>query len=266
MAVSLKQNDKKNKECNTFCGTKFKVLSKKGLACFLALILILLGCYNFILLPRLDVWGATAEEVAMPLPGDALIPGKPIWKMTVATTIDAPPEKIFPYFLQVGQDRAGFYSFDALERFFGFGIYNTYTIEPKWQQLGAGDFVTFHKSGMGMRVHSVTPNKNITMITNGLEPNHPLPHGKWEMLLTPLFPAQAGDYVAWNWDFNLFPLPDGKTRVVVRCLASAQGNPLSILFFKHAFALPSDIMDIEMLRRVKQLAEGTYPLPATRAE
>ncbi|MGK2888812.1 MAG: hypothetical protein ACSLEN_05925 [Candidatus Malihini olakiniferum] len=97
------------------------------------------------------------------------------------------------------------------------------------------------------------------MITHGLEPNHPYCKVKWEMLLTQLFPAQDGDYVAWNWDCNLFSLPDGKTCVVVRCLASAQRNPLSILFFKHAFTLPSDIMDIEILRRVKHLAEGTYP-------
>lgn len=237
------------------------LLTLKGLAVALAALTALFCLYDFVLLPILDVWGATSEEVAMELPGDALIPGEPMWKMTVATTIDAPPEKVFPYFLQVGQDRAGFYSFDRLERLFGFGIYNTYTINPDWQNLKAGDFVTFHKAGMGMRVHSVVPNKNIVMITNGLEPDHPLPPGKWEMLLTPLFPPEKGDYVAWNWDFNLFPLPEGKTRVVVRCLASAKGTPLAVFFFKHAFALPSDVMDIEMLRRVKALAEDRYDIP-----
>ncbi len=255
MVVTTKQQACKKKG-NFLC----RVLTFKGIAALLAIFVLIFLLYDLIVLPRLDVWGATQEEMTMPLPGDKLIPGKPMWKMTVATTIDAPPETIFPYFQQVGQDRAGFYSFDWLERFFGFGIYNTYTIEPKWQNMKAGDFVTFHKSGMGMRVHSVTPNQNITMITNGLEPWHPLPQGKWEMLLVPLFPPEKGDYVAWNWDFNLFPLPDGKTRVVVRCLASAKGSPLSIFFFKHAFALPSDIMDIEMLRRVKLLAENKYPL------
>lgn len=162
--------------------------------------------------------------------------------------------------MQAGQDQAGFYSFDRLESGLGFGIHNTYTIEQKWQGRKAGDFCAFHKSGMGMRIHSVTPNRNLIMITNGLEPNHPLPPGKWEMLLAPLFPPGKGDYVAWNWDFNLFPMADGRTRVVVRCLASSKGNPLSKFIFKHAFALPSDVMDIEMLRRVKMLAEGTYPL------
>jgi len=234
------------------------LFTRKGIAALCLALLIVFCVYDFLILPRLDVWGATPQEVAMTLPGDALIPGTPMWKMTVATTISAPPEKIFPYFLQAGQDKAGFYSADWLERACGFGIHNTYTIEPKWQETKPGDFCTFHKAGMGMRIQSVTPNRELVMITNGLEPNHPLPPGKWEMLMTPLFPPSKGDYVAWNWDFNLFPQPDGSTRVVVRCLASSKGTILSKFIFKHGFALPSDIMDIEMLRRVKLLAEGRY--------
>jgi len=232
------------------------LLTKKGMAALCAVFLICFCCYDFLILPQLDTWGATKEEVTMALPGDPLVPGKPIWQMTVATTINAPAEKVYPYFLQAGQDKAGFYSFDWLERLMGFGIRNTYTIEPKWQNAKAGDFCTFHKAGMGMRIHSVTPNRNLIMITNGLEPNHPLPAGKWEMLLQPLFPPSKGDYVAWDWDFNLFPQPDGTTRVVVRCIASAKGNAVAKFFAKHAFAIPSDIMDIEMLRVVKGLAEA----------
>lgn len=234
--------------------TKKKVLSSLGL------VFLVFSCYNWILLPTLDTWGATDEEITMPLPGDSLVPGEPIWQMTVAKTINAPAEKIFPYFLQASQDKAGFYSFDWLERLFGFGIYNTYTIKPEWQTTKAGDFSTFHQSGMGMRIHEVIPNKRLTMITNGLEQNHSLPKGKWEMFMNPLFSQDKGEYIAWNWDFNLFPQADGSTRVVVRCRATAKGNPVSVFLFKHAFAFVSDVMDIEMLRRVKMLSEGTYPL------
>lgn len=224
----------------------------------LVALLVAFSLYNFALLPVLDVWGATPEEIAMVLPGDDLVPGEPVWQMTVATNIDAPPEKIFPYFVQAGQDKAGFYSFDWLESALGFGIKNTYTINPEWQDLKPGDFCRFHQAGMGMRIHEVVPNRRITMITNGLEQNHPIPEGTWEMFWNPLFDRAKGHYVAWNWDFNLFPQGDGKTRVVVRCKFSAKGSPVSIFLFKHFFALPSDIMDIEMLRRVKKLAEGTY--------
>lgn len=257
MSVGEKKQETAKK---SFLGLIKNLGIKKIIAMCAVLVVFGFCLYDFVILPRLDVWGATDEEIAMELPGDNLAPGKPFWAMTVATTINAPPEKIFPYFVQAGQDKAGFYSFDWLESALGFGIHNTYTIEPKWQNLKAGDFCTFHKSGMGMRIHSVTPNRNITMITNGLEPNHPLPPGKWEMLWTPLFSLEKGNFVSWNWDFNLFPLADGKTRVVVRCVAKGKGNPLAISIFKHAFALPSDVMDIEMLRRVKRLAEGNYPL------
>jgi hypothetical protein len=236
------------------------LFTPKGCIAACLTILMLFLIYDFVVLPRLDTWGATPEEAAMPLPGDSLVPGPGPWQMTVATTIKAPPEKIFPYFAQMGQDKAGFYSFDWLERSFGFGIHNNYTIEPKWQDVKPGDFCTFHKAGMGMRIAEVTTNRHLAMVTNGLDPNHPLPPGKWEMLLKPLFPPSKGDYVAWNWDFNLVPQTDGSTRVIVRCHTAMRGSSLAKFFAKHAFALPSDIMDIEMLKRVKGLAEGTYPL------
>ncbi len=236
------------------------LFSKKGMAILGVVVVVVFCLYDFVILPRLDVWGATPQETAMSLPGDSAVPGETMWMMTVATTIQAPPEKIFPYFLQMGQDKGGFYSADWLERAFGFGIRNTYTIEPKWQTTKAGDFCTFHKAGMGMRIQSVTPNRNLLMVTNGLEPNHPLPEGKWEMPLQPIFPPAKGEFVAWNWDFNLFPQDNGSTRVIVRCRATGKGNAVKKFFAKHAFALPSDIMDIEMLRRVKLLSEGSYPL------
>ena len=235
-------------------------ISWKGAVAALAAIVVVLCLINLVILPVLDHLCATREEAKMALPGDSWVPGEPYWQMTVATTIKAPPEKIFPYFLQAGQDKAGFYSFDWLERLIGFGIYNTYTIEPKWQGTKAGDFCTFTQQGMGMRIVSITPNRNLLMVTNGLDRNHLLPPGKWELLWTPVFDPAKGNYVAWNWDFNLFPQPDGTTRVIVRCKHTSRGNWLARLIFKSAWAVPSDIMDIEMLRRVKALSEGTYPL------
>jgi hypothetical protein len=232
----------------SLCTLKTSIAACAGLIAFFFV-------YDFVVLPRLDTWGATPEEAFMTLPGDSSVPGAGPWQMTVATTIKAPPEKIFPYFVQMGQDKGGFYSFDWLERAFGFGIHNTDTIEEKWQHTKAGDFCTFHKAGMGMRITEVIPNRHLLMVTNGLEPNHPLPPGKWEMLLQPLFPPSKGDYVAWNWDFNLFPQVDGSTRVIVRCRTAMKGNAVAKFFAKHAFAVPSDIMDIEMLRHVKELSE-----------
>src|SRR5512133_2736335 len=59
-------------------------------------------------------WGATAEEVSMSMPGDDLVPGCQVtW--TRAITIDAPPDSVWPWLVQVGFGKAGFYSNDLLD-------------------------------------------------------------------------------------------------------------------------------------------------------
>jgi hypothetical protein len=54
-------------------------------------------------------WKATGEEQAMPLPGDDLVPS-PVAQTTHAITINAAPQQVWPWLVQVGQGRAGFYS------------------------------------------------------------------------------------------------------------------------------------------------------------
>ena len=55
-------------------------------------------------------WGATDAEVAAAMPGDELVPGAYVF-CTRAITIDAPPETVWPWLVQVGFGQAGFYSF-----------------------------------------------------------------------------------------------------------------------------------------------------------
>ena len=54
-------------------------------------------------------WHATEAERAMPLPGDDLVPA-PVVQTTHAVTIGAPPDQVWPWLVQTGQGRAGFYS------------------------------------------------------------------------------------------------------------------------------------------------------------
>src|SRR5690349_6473826 len=54
-------------------------------------------------------WGATDAEVTAPMPGDELVP-EPSFSATRAITIDAPPEAVWPWLVQLGYGRAGFYS------------------------------------------------------------------------------------------------------------------------------------------------------------
>src|SRR4029079_4776397 len=60
-------------------------------------------------------WGATAEELAAVMPGDGLIePAQ--YRATRAITINAPPEAVWPWLVQAGCLRAGWYSDDLLDQ------------------------------------------------------------------------------------------------------------------------------------------------------
>jgi hypothetical protein len=93
--------------------------------------------------PWMDRWGSTAEERALPLAGDELVPDAE--QQTHAVTIDVPPEAVWPWLVQMGQGRAGFYSHDRLERLVGAAIRNAEEIHPEWQHLAVGDLVRTYR-------------------------------------------------------------------------------------------------------------------------
>lgn len=78
---------------------------------------------------------ATPTEVRRPLPGDALI-AHPIVSLTYAITIDVPPDRVWPWLVQMGCGRAGWYSYDRLDNG---GRPSSTRIQPAWQQLAIGD-------------------------------------------------------------------------------------------------------------------------------
>jgi hypothetical protein len=98
----------------------------------------LFGMYVAVLHPWLIGWGATAEEQQIALPGDERDPAPYV---TRAIDIDAPPSAVWPWIVQMGQDRAGFYSNTWLENLFGADIHNANSLHPEWQQRSIGDRV-----------------------------------------------------------------------------------------------------------------------------
>ncbi len=85
-------------------------------------------------------WGATDDEVASSLPVDSLVaPGTRA--MTRAITVHAPIEEVWPWLVQIGQDRAGFYSYTWLENLVGAGMHNARSVHPEWQARRRGDSV-----------------------------------------------------------------------------------------------------------------------------
>ena len=84
--------------------------------------------------------GRPRGDDSLPLPGDDLVPGATIIE-THQIDIDAPAATVWPWLVQLGYERGGFYSFDLLERLAGVGITNARRIEPRWQDLAVGDQV-----------------------------------------------------------------------------------------------------------------------------
>ena len=82
-------------------------------------------------------WGSTAAEQQMVLPGDDLLnhAGQSTW----AITINAPADVVWQWLVQIGQDRAGFYSYDWLANLTGANIHSADEIHPEWQNLAVGD-------------------------------------------------------------------------------------------------------------------------------
>jgi hypothetical protein len=77
--------------------------------------------------------GSTEGEREMSLPGDALN-ADPAWQTTRGLTIDAPPDVVWSWLIQHGQDRAGFYSYDWLENLVAADIHNVNEVRPEWQE------------------------------------------------------------------------------------------------------------------------------------
>ena len=95
-------------------------------------------------------WGATKEECQMRLPGDQLV-GDPVIQATEAVWIDASPSAVWPWLLQMGQDRGSLYS-EALANLIGLRFHNADRVDPGWQQLAVGDVVRLAPQGwMGLR-------------------------------------------------------------------------------------------------------------------
>src|ERR1700739_4601040 len=84
-------------------------------------------------------WGTTRDEFARVMPGDAII-AKPTRSATQAVTVDAPPDDIWPWLVQMGYQRGGLYSYDWLDRLFGIlDRPSANRVLPEFQRLAVGD-------------------------------------------------------------------------------------------------------------------------------
>jgi len=191
-------------------------------------------------------WGATEDEIQRSLPGDELVP-HPKGDYTHAITIRAPASEVWPWLVQIGQGRGGFYSYEWLENLVGCNIHNADRIIPEFQHLEVGDSVQLHpKKGYPYTVAAIELGRALV-----LQMRVATQTGN-TFKLTDIAPEK---YQNFSWVFFLDELDEGTTRLISRTrndwnqsLANAQvfsiWGPISL------------VMDRKMLLGIKQRVEA----------
>jgi len=114
-------------------------------------ILALTLLYRFPVRRWFSRWGTTDEDLTRVMAGDSVI-SNPTHSATHALTVDAPPEDIWPWLVQMGYRRGGLYSYDWLDRLFGYlDRPSANRILPEFQQLSARDVIPLGR-GQGFPV------------------------------------------------------------------------------------------------------------------
>ena len=170
--------------------------------------------------PWMLSWGASDAETEAALPGDELA-GWPKGGPTRAVTIEAPPEQIWPWLAQIGQDRGGFYSYEWLENLAGCRMRNASEVHPEWQRREIGEKVLLHPA-LGLAVARFDPGRALVL-------------------------------EGWG-AFVLEPLDGDRTRLLAR--GHAPKNLPERLYNLLLMELPHFIMERKMLLGIKARGEG----------
>ena len=195
------------------------------------------AAYAFLVRPWHLRWGISEEESTMPLPGDEVKPDAGI-SVTHAVTIDAPPDAVWPWLVQIGQGRGGFFSYDFIENLFGLDVHNVYDIRPDLQGLKVGDFVrSAHEGWLGGRFDD-----KAGWFVVALEPNRIL--------------VLRDEIEHGSWSFILKPLPDGRTRLLVRARGERPAGILKHILHYGVFEPAHFVMERKMMLTLKEIAEA----------
>jgi hypothetical protein len=171
-------------------------------------------------------WGATREELARSMPGDEIV-NRPIFNATRVVTINARPQDIWPWIVQIGFGRAGWYSYDMFDNL---GRHSFERIVVELQHTKVGDLVPLGPGeGSGMLVKEFAPNRSM------------------------LWWAGKNEQTTWAW--GLYPTFDGTTRLVTRVRAPfSWRQPMSAVWL-----LLDEVADFPMMRKcllgIKRRAE-----------
>jgi hypothetical protein len=202
------------------------------------------GAYIGLVRPGMLRWGATDEELLQSYPGDDLLESKRL-NLTNAISIHASAAQIWPWLVQLGQGRGGFYTYDWLENMMGLNIHSADRVVPEHQGLKVGDIIPLAPGGFGIPVAILKPERTLVMYGDSR---------KDESIITPR--QNAGDYMAAVWGFHLIEIGQDVSRLVVRWQADWNPSPMNSIFYR-AFLEPGEfIMQRGMLLGLKQRVEN----------
>ena len=174
--------------------------------------LVLAGVVMFATWRWLRDWGNTPAERWMVLSGDELI-RDPAEMTTLAVPIQAPAADVWPWLIQVGQDRAGFYSYDALENLVGLHIHSADHIVDEWQTLSVRDSIRLTPPGwMGQQEGQVLPVAKIEAPRSLVLRERP-PSSPWNAV----------------WSFHIVPTSAGSCRLISRSRSERPPVPLRLV-------------------------------------
>lgn len=171
-------------------------------------------------------WGATDDEVRAPMPGDDLVP-QASFNATRGITVDAPPESVWPWIVQMGYERAGFYTYALLDNA---GYESPFDVLGEFQNPQAGDWMP-----MSATVSEPTAFRVRALATH--------------------------EWLLWHkpdstWAWRLAPLPGGRTRLVTRLKQHYRwGSPAMALFTLVLLEFGDFPMVRRMLKGIKVRAE-----------
>jgi hypothetical protein len=186
------------------------------------------AAYVYVVRPWHLGWGATEDEARAPLPGDELV-SRPNMEATHAITIEAPVAEVWPWIVQIGQDKGGFYSYTWLENLVGCHMRNAESVMPELQQLKVGDTVRLHPQVPPLPVLICEPPRTL-VLGNNMD-----------------YPGTRG--------FYLKEVDAGTTRLIVRGRGDWREGLKSWLGAHMLFEPAHFIMERKMLLGIKERAE-----------
>ena len=224
-----------------------------------ALVTAPLGVYALAVRPWRRRWGVDATESAATLPGDDIV-AEATAVETRGITIDAAPDDVWPWLVQMGYGRAGWYSYDQLDM----KGRSATEIVPEWQGLKAGDTVPTHPDG-GFVVRVLEPQRALVLyVDSAMAAGWKRPrvariatsevpglHASGVML-----DATMPHEFAGTWAFAIKPQEDGRTRLIERARFHFGDQAAGVRIAKEALGFGVFLMMRRQLLGIRDHAEA----------